>query len=493
MSEAYRRIIDAAYHKGRAVQELDGRAMIQCPSHNDGRPSLSVKPIEGSVLVYCMAGCDVRDVVESFGLTMGDLFDDSEGFTYKYPGGREVTRTPDKRFLQTGNKEDSTLFGSDRIGDSGPIYVCEGEKDVLAVQAVGGWAVSAPMGASTKPERFDWSPLRGRTVFVVADQDVPGENRAAAVCGFLGDIAGTVTVVRPAAGKDAADHIAAGYGLKDFKFDIPADVLTMSQALDEWRNWRESDAIKPIPTPWLALNNKLAGGLHPGRLYVVGARTGSGKSVAGQNMVSYAAERGFPSLVVSVEMPVVEVMSRVIAAQAGVDYGAITKRDFDQHGVVIDQYIAANRHIPMYVCDNPSVSIEEIAQKCRALKASGLAVCFIDYAQLITASDRRVNREQQVAHIVRSAKLMAMELGIAVILAAQLNRGAEDDENAETPRPPQKKDLRESGELEQSADVILLLYRSRYDAKVNVVVAKNRTGPEANISLTERFEMARIE
>lgn len=493
-SDAFDRVYAAARGLGLKVVELaEDRVMVQCPVHDDGRPSLSVKSIEGSVLLYCMAGCDTGEVVASLGLSMTDLFDDDRGHEYEYPGGRKVLRTPDKRFIQSGNKQDNSLFGSDRI--TGPtVFAVEGEKDVLAIESVGGNAVSAPNGASAKPDRYDWEPLRGKIVHVIADRDEPGRKRAAEVAAYLEDIALSVGIYEPLAGKDAADHIAAGHRLDEFKAITPPDILTMSDALDVWREWRDKETIKPIPTPWVSLNNKLAGGLHPGRLYVVGARTGEGKSVIGQNITSYAAERGFPAFVVSVEMPVTEVMSRIISAQAQVDYGTITKREFGDVATRIDKYIAENRRLPMFLCDNPSLSIEQIAQKCRALKQQqGLSICFIDYAQLLTASDRRVSRQEQVAHIARQAKLLAMELNISVVLAAQLNRQAEDDSGETGPKLPQKKHLRESGELEQSADVILLLHREKFNNQIYVVAAKNRTGPEATVLLQERFDQARVE
>lgn len=486
---AFDRILDAAAAKGLTVTQLEGRAMVQCPAHNDGRPSLSVRPIEGSVLVYCMAGCQTSDVVDALGMSMSDLFDDSSGFVYEYPGGRMVKRTPDKKFIQSGNKSDMSLYRADRIADAQVVYVVEGEKDVLAIESVGGHAVSSPNGASASPDKYDWSPLSGKTVRIVADNDEPGRRRAEALAQHLEGIADSVCVVDPATGKDAADHIAAGYALDGFQPRTPPDVITLSEAFDAWRTWRDADASEPIPTPWSSLNNALAGGLHPGRLYVVAARTGQGKSVAGQNMVSHAVMHHHPSMVVSVEMPVHEVVSRIIAAQAGVDYSVITKRDFGPHLTAVDDYIQRYRSLPMYICDNPTVTVEEIAAKCRVLKsAAGLELLFCDYAQLITATDRRVSREQQVAHIVRSVKLIAMELGIAVLLAAQLNRNTDAEG-----RQPRVSDLRESGELEQSADVILLLHQEENSPSTVVNVAKNRTGPPKSISLIRRFDQARLD
>jgi KaiC/GvpD/RAD55 family RecA-like ATPase len=491
MARAFGRLLDTIKDKGLVVREFEGRAMAQCPAHNDGRPSLSLRPIEGSVLVYCMAGCQTGDVVSALGLSMTDLFDDPSGHSYEYPGGRVVKRTPDKRFIQSGNKADTSLFHADRINGAARVFVVEGEKDVLAVESVGGQAVSAPNGASASPEKYDWEPLRGKDVRVVADLDEPGRRRAEVLSSYLEGIAASVCIVDPASGKDAADHIAAGHRLEDLRHRTPAGVLTLSQAFDSWIEWRNSEAAQPVATPWPSLNKSLAGGLHPGRLYVVAARTGQGKSVVGQNMVSHAVANQHPSLVVSVEMPVVEIVSRIIAAQAKVDYSVITKREFDESLTTIDEYIQHHRSLPMFICDNPSVTIEQVAAKCRALKTTaGLSMLFLDYAQLVVPSDRRVSRQEQVAHIVRQTKLIAMDLGIVVVLAAQLNRNADSEVDGRTPKVS---DLRESGELEQSADVILLLHQEQNAPSIIVNIAKNRTGPPRSVSLIRRFDQARLD
>lgn len=489
MADSIQRVIEAARDKGLVVKEFADRFAVQCPAHADREPSLSVRPIEGSTLLYCHAGCSAQDVVDGLGLTLRDLFDDEVGQEYVYPGGRVVRRTPDKEFFQSGNKTDRSLFHADRIGPTGWVAVVEGEKDVLAVEAAGGQAVSAPGGAANNPEKFDWSVLAGREVRIIADKDVPGRKRAALLADFLGGVAARVGVFEAAAGKDAADHIAAGFGLDDFKPDMPGDVLTLSQAFDAWRDWRDSPTAEPIPTPWTSVNRALAGGLHPGRLYVVAARVGGGKSLLGQNIVSNAVLHQHPALVVSVEMPVVEVVSRIIAAQAGIDYSSVTRRDFSESATTVDEFILRHRHLPMYIVDNPSVTIEQVAARCRALKPAGLDVVFIDYAQLLSASDKRVSREQQVAHIARAAKLLAMELDIAIVLAAQLNRSNEAEN-----RQPRVSDLRESGELEQSADVIMLMSQEDVGSEYTVVnIAKNRTGPPKSVSLLRRFDQARLD
>lgn len=213
---AYERLIDALREAGRRVNEHGhDRATAQCPAHDDGRPSLSLRAIDGQALAYCFAGCDTSDIVAALGLTMADLFDDPQGATYNYPDGRIVRRTPTKRFSQSGNKTDRSLYHADRVGEAPVVYVVEGEKDVHAIEAADGAAVCSAMGAG-KAKRFDWSQLGGKSFVVVADRDKAGYEHAREVAELLAPIAASVSVVEAAAGKDAADHIAAGLGLDEF-------------------------------------------------------------------------------------------------------------------------------------------------------------------------------------------------------------------------------------------------------------------------------------
>ena len=222
---AYENILDALRSHG-AVVNANGQqtAMAQCPAHNDRNPSLSIsvrRDGDGAVL-NCHAGCDMADVLKALNLTMADLFDDRDGWrdvfaqriTYPYPGGRRVHRKPDKQFPQDGNKDDCSLFHSDRIGGAETVYVVEGEKDVLAVEKVGGVAVSSAMGAG-KAHLADWTPLHGRHVVIVADKDEPGRKHAAQVAGLLDGLAASVRTVEAAVGKDVSDHIAAGLTLDE--------------------------------------------------------------------------------------------------------------------------------------------------------------------------------------------------------------------------------------------------------------------------------------
>lgn len=249
-SSAYENILDAIRDHGQhVVEKAGGRAQAQCPAHDDASPSLSVSRIDGSALVYCHAGCETVDVLAAVSMTPADLYDDRRGATYSYPDGRQVHRSPAKRFRQSGNTKGRALFHSDRIGAATEVYVCEGEKDVLAVELAGGVAVCPAMGAG-KAHLSDWEPLRGKRVTVVADKDAPGRKHAAEVAGRLDGIAGSVRIVEPAAGGDAADHIAAGKALGEL---VAVDSGIGGAGVDPApRLWRATD-LRPAEQPrWLA-------------------------------------------------------------------------------------------------------------------------------------------------------------------------------------------------------------------------------------------------
>src|SRR3954447_1105522 len=216
------RVLDALRSRqGEPRQRSGGSWSARCPAHDDHKPSLSVRQIEGQVLLYCHAGCSTVDVVAALGLAMRDLFDHAKGVTYRYPGGRIVRRTPDKRFWQQGDTADRSLYRLDRVAEAvaagRTMYVVEGEKDVHALEAVGAVATTAPQGADGWPT-VDPTPLAGATVVIVADDDEPGRRHAGQVRNSLAALQppAKVSVVKAAEGKDAADHVAAGHGVEQF-------------------------------------------------------------------------------------------------------------------------------------------------------------------------------------------------------------------------------------------------------------------------------------
>lgn len=209
---AFERVTTAFESAGLAVVYRSGnQASAQAPGHSPADRSVSITGTAGQVLMCCHAGEDKADVLAAVGLTLADLFDEPKrGTRDDYPDGRRVHRTPDKKFRQSGNTKGRSLFRTE-FPAGATVYVCEGEKDVHAAEAVGLAATCSAMGAG-KGHLFDWSPLAGRQVVIVADDDEPGRKHAAQVAGLLDGIAESTTVVKAAVGKDMADHIAAGHG-----------------------------------------------------------------------------------------------------------------------------------------------------------------------------------------------------------------------------------------------------------------------------------------
>jgi hypothetical protein len=211
---AFERCRDAWQTAGLIWQDGPGAtANAQAPGHSPADRSISFRQIEGQVLVNSFSD-DKLDVLAAVGLTVKDLFDDPKGTTVDYPDGRRVHRSPDKRFRQSGNTKGRSLFRTE-FDNALRVTVVEGEKDVLALESIGAAATCSAMGAG-KAHLFDWTPLRGRHVCIVADKDEPGRKHAAQVAGLLEGIAKSVRIVEAAVGKDAADHVAAGKGIDEF-------------------------------------------------------------------------------------------------------------------------------------------------------------------------------------------------------------------------------------------------------------------------------------
>lgn len=246
MSGAFERIIAKLEAAGKTLKvPCQGhQAMAQCPAHDDSTPSLHITGIEGAILLHCFAGCATSEVLDGLGLTMADLYDDPKGAEYHYSDGRIVHRRPDKAFWQSGNTRGRNLFRAEAVTQSvSTVYVCEGEKDCLAIEAIGGVAVTPPGGAGKgkRIDRYDWTPLRDKSVVIISHQDEVGRAHASAVATLLTSIAANITMVEARTGNDAADHIAAGGTLDDF---VPVDTqpaaaaaISLESAHAVFRRW----------------------------------------------------------------------------------------------------------------------------------------------------------------------------------------------------------------------------------------------------------------
>lgn len=271
---AYDRLLVALEAAGSRVARNGSGSTANCPgpthANGDRDPSLSLRPIEGQTLAYCHTGCRTEDVLGALGLGMGDLYDEPTGATYRYDGGRVVHRSPGKAFRQSGDtKGRPQLYRLPAVvaavQSGATVYVVEGEKDVHAIESLGAVATTSPMGAANW-HKVDASPLAGAHVVVVPDRDDAGTRYAAHVVASLTGSAASLSVVSPKVGKDAADHVAAGYSLEDLE---PVD-------LDAHRTGARTVSLSTV-TPE-AVSWVWPGRLPAGKLVVLDGDPSVGKS-----------------------------------------------------------------------------------------------------------------------------------------------------------------------------------------------------------------------
>lgn len=242
--------------------------------------------------------------------------------------------------------------------------------------------------------------------------------------------------------------------------------------------------VKPgYPTGFTDLDKVLGGGLHPGTVTIIGARPGVGKSILCLQIAAQIAASGHGALVHSLEMSRSELMNRFFAAEAGVELSSLHERKLtDDDWRRLYEVQERSLSWPLAVSDAPRIGLTGIASRARdrAHTKRGLAVLVIDYLQLVTPPDARAPREQQVAGISRGLKLLARELDVPVLAAAQVNRGSE----GRADKRPTLSDLRESGAIEADADTVILLYENpEHPGELELILAKNRHGPKTSVQV----------
>ncbi|WP_406325217.1 replicative DNA helicase [Streptomyces niveus] len=244
----------------------------------------------------------------------------------------------------------------------------------------------------------------------------------------------------------------------------------------------------------------LTDGLHPGQVIVIAARPAIGKSTLAVDFARNAAIReGKRVAIFSLEMSKKDLTKRIISAEARVGlhhifHRNLTDDDWSRVARVTERMAAA----PLHINAKPGQTATSIRARCRKLQqAGGLDLVVVDYLQLMESSSGRKtdNRQQEVSDMSRSFKLLAKELQVPVVLLSQLNRGPEQ----RTDKKPMLSDLRESGAIEQDADVVVLLHRAdAYDkespraGEADLIVEKNRNGPTAIITVAFQGHYARF-
>jgi replicative DNA helicase len=263
--------------------------------------------------------------------------------------------------------------------------------------------------------------------------------------------------------------------------------------------FKEGKSITGIPTGYVELD-KLTSGLQPSELLILAARPSQGKTALALNLAENIAIRaGQPVAIFSLEMSKESLLQRLVASVAQIDAhkfrtGHLSRSDWTSMTDALGTISSA----PLWVDDAGSISVLEIGAKARRLKRDkGLSLLIVDYLQLITARGRFGNRQEEVASISRGLKGLAKELQIPVLVLSQLTRAPERDE-----RGPQLSDLRESGAIEQDADVVMFIYRPHFfkagaspeeREETELRIAKQRNGPTDNVKFVFRSRLTRFE
>ena len=267
------------------------------------------------------------------------------------------------------------------------------------------------------------------------------------------------------------------------------EVLIRNIEIIDEASRREGNVIG-IPTGFRDLDTKTSG-LNRSDLVIVAARPAMGKTAFALNVAQQAALKGNASvLIFSMEMSKEQLGQRLLAMESRVEMqkiktGDLNRKDWDDLNIALDVLSGAK----IFIDDTPGISINEIKNKCRRIKAEhGLDLILLDYLQLMTYEGRADSRQQEITALSRNLKLIAREMDCPVIVLSQLSRAPDQRPN----HRPQLSDLRESGSIEQDADIVLFLYRDDYYEKENsenpgvceVIIAKQRSGPTGMIELT---------
>jgi replicative DNA helicase len=261
------------------------------------------------------------------------------------------------------------------------------------------------------------------------------------------------------------------------------------------RLYERKENITGVPSGFKDLD-ALTAGFQPSDLIIIAGRPSMGKTSFALNVGMHAAmELGTPTAVFSLEMSKEQIALRLLCSKAGVNLrslrtGWLSPSDWSS----ITLAVGAISEAPLYVDDTPAINTLEIRAKARRLKREhNLGLILVDYLQLMRGSHRTDSREQEISEISRSLKALAKELGVPVIALSQLNRKVEERPN----KRPQLADLRESGAIEQDADVILFIYRDEvYNKNIDnpnqgtaeIIIGKQRNGPIGTVELAFRKE-----
>lgn len=260
-------------------------------------------------------------------------------------------------------------------------------------------------------------------------------------------------------------------------------------AFDNIENmYQNKNKISGISSGFIDLDSKTSG-LNPADLIIIAARPAMGKSAFVLNIANYVAMHDkIPVMIFSLEMSKEQMVNRILASESEVDSMKLRNADLtSEDWLKLGTASGKLSEIPLYIDDTPGLSSSELRAKCRKAKLEkGIGLVIIDYLQLMESKTKSASRQQEISEISRSLKILAKELKVPVIALSQLSRATE----SRTDHRPMLSDLRESGAIEQDADIVMFIHREDYydpeTEKKNVaeiIIAKNRSGSTGTVEL----------
>ncbi|RSX51011.1 replicative DNA helicase [Bifidobacterium goeldii] len=273
------------------------------------------------------------------------------------------------------------------------------------------------------------------------------------------------------------------------KQDYEAIGPVVHDTLEQLDKLQNGELKTGVPTGFRDIDD-VTQGLQPGQMVVVAGRPAMGKSTLGIDFARAASlHHNLTTIVFSLEMSKVELAQRIISAETNIPLAAMRRADdiTPDRWNTLNDFWSKLQNAPLFIDDSPNMSLMEIRSKCRRLKQTNdLKLVVIDYLQLMSSGKQVESRQQEVSEFSRALKLLAKELEVPVVALSQLNRGPE----MRNDKKPQLSDLRESGSIEQDADVVMLVHRPDFYDKedrpgeADIIMAKHRNGP------TETFHLA---
>lgn len=281
----------------------------------------------------------------------------------------------------------------------------------------------------------------------------------------------------------------------DGKLKAPEPVGKLIPSVLEDLDRRQKGGVSGIKTRFDDVDERLMGGIRPGDLVVIAGRPSMGKTAFGVQIGANAAMDGNTVMVFTLEMSRQQITERLLAQVGGIEFsriitGNLEDSDYDRMAAAIGKL----HEIPLLIDDTGGMTVQDIAARARAqAKSGGLSLIVVDYLQIMGYAGRAMSRNDQLGEMSRQMKALAKELNVAFILLSQLNRDVEKRQD----KRPLMSDLRESGAIEQDADLIVMMYRddyynpdSEFKGMAEAIIRKNRNGEVGVVGL--RFEGAKV-